>query len=127
METYLPAHSLFATPVSEPGHDRIGFRRFGIRTPDWKFIVNDPIPILDRDDPPPLTPELKKRYFSEELYDLHADPKELHNVIGAHTDLAASFRAKIARYQALGTSKSEPVNLDSAGRERLRSLGYLGD
>jgi arylsulfatase A-like enzyme len=79
METYLSAISLFATFIGPNQDTSLGFRRLGIRTPQWKFIVNDPIPLLDEDDPAPVTPEMRARYYSEELYDLRADPQELHN------------------------------------------------
>jgi arylsulfatase A-like enzyme len=127
VETYLSANRLFATMIGPNEDTPLGFRRFGIRTPQWKFIVNDPIPLLDDDDPAPVTPDLQARYYSQELYDLRADPGETVNVIAAHPDLAAAFRRKMREYQSRRGPGSEKMTLDAASRERLRSLGYLAD
>ena len=124
VETYLSATYMFAKRLESEKH-RLGIRRLGIRTPDWKFIINDPYPILDRDNPEPVDETLRKQYYSEELYDERADPAEKSNVIDAHSDLAAKFRARVQHYQEMAAGKSEQVQLDPAARERLRSLGYL--
>jgi arylsulfatase A-like enzyme len=126
VETYLSAVSIFAKPIDESGNVRLGFRRLGIRTPEWKFIINDPIPLVDADDPPAVSDELHKRYYSEELLDLRADPTEAHNVIDSHPDVAEGFRKKIAEYQNRGQAgATQKLQLDETSRERLRSLGYV--
>jgi arylsulfatase A-like enzyme len=124
VETYLSANSLFADLIGPNNDTPLGFRRLGVRTAKWKFIVNDPIPLLDEDDPAPVTPEMRAQYYSEELYDLRADPGETTNVIGTHADLAASFWKKMGDYQTRRGPGSENIKLDDASRERLRSLGY---
>lgn len=127
VETYLSANRLFADFVGPNEDIPLGFRRLGIRTPEWKFIVNDPIPLLDEDNPAPVTPEMRTRYYSEELYDLRVDPGEMTNVLTAHRDVARAFWKKVVDYQARRGPGSEKMELDDASRERLRSLGYLAE
>lgn len=122
VETYLSANTLFAETI---GDQLVAFRRLGVRTPDWKFVVNDPVPIMDHDNPAPVTEAMRRQHFSEALYDLRSDPGETRNVIGNHADLAARFRSRLAQYQTAHTSGSERLELDASDRERLRSLGYL--
>jgi arylsulfatase A-like enzyme len=127
VETYLSANRLFADYIGPTNDIPLGFRRLGIRTPEWKFIVNDPIPLVDEDDPSPVTPEMRAQYYSQELYDLRADPGETRNVNDAHRDVAAAFWNKLMDYQTRRGPGSEKMQLDDASRERLRSLGYLAD
>ncbi|MBI3767349.1 MAG: sulfatase [Deltaproteobacteria bacterium] len=126
VETYQSAETTSADVIDAQHDIRLGFRRLGIRTLEWKFIVNDPIPFENVDDPPPITEEMRRRYYSAELYDLRADPGETTNVITAHPDLAASFFKKVWAYQSVDSS-SEPIRLDDTMREKLKSLGYLAD
>src|SRR5262249_2815324 len=86
-ETYLSANMLFADLVG-PNNVPMGFRRLAIRTPQWKFIINDPREFMDADDPPPVTDEIRKQYYYEQLFDLGADPGEQHDVRNEHRDLA---------------------------------------
>jgi arylsulfatase A-like enzyme/Flp pilus assembly protein TadD len=65
-----------------------------------------------------------------ELYDLKADPGELHNLLPGQTALAASYRerlaALVAAYRSVpgaGGPTSTPTRSGSA--ENLRALGYL--
>ncbi len=126
VETYLSATSMLAEPLPN-GKGHVGFRRTGVRTPAWKFVANEPIPLVDRRNPPPVAPELRRRHFSEELYDLRADPGETTNVIAEHPEQAAALRARMAHYRTRDPDgpSSEPIDLDATSRERLRSLGYL--
>jgi arylsulfatase A-like enzyme len=126
VETYQSANWKFADVIDSQHDVRLGFRRLGIRTLEWKFIVNDPIPFENMDDPPPVTDEMRRRYYSAELYDLRADPGETTNVITAHPDLATLFLKKVWAYQSVDSS-SEPMRLDDTMREKLKSLGYLAD
>lgn len=123
VETYLSANRLFANFIAPK--TPLGFRRLGVRTPDWKFIINDPIPLVDEDNPAEVTSEMRSRHYSEELYDLREDAAESVNVIGDHRDLAQAFGKKVWSYQALAGSGSEEMVLDETSRERLRALGYL--
>ncbi len=126
VETYLSATSLFADVID--GSDiRMGFRRVGLRTPQWKFIVNDPIPLVDRAYPPPITDDQRLRYYSEELYDLDADPDETTNVLAANRDLGATLLKRVWAYQPKSPSGSEHMQLDEETRAKLESLGYLAD
>jgi len=127
VETYLAANTMFAEEVGPDKNISLGFRRIGIRTPEWKFVINDPIPFVDQDDPAPVTPEMRTRYYSEELYDLHSDPAEITNVITGHRDVAAEFWKKLGDYRTRRGSESQKMALDAASRERLRSLGYLAE
>ena len=62
-----------------------------------------------------------------ELYDLDADPGELHDLIAARPDDARRLRAALERFlethAAAGASKIEEI--DAATRQRLEALGYL--
>jgi arylsulfatase A-like enzyme len=126
VETYQSATWKFGDVIDSQYDVRLGFRRLGIRTLEWKFIVNDPIPFENMDDQPPITEEMRRRYYSTELYDLRADPGETTNVVVAHPDLAAMFFKKIWAYQS-AASTSEPMRLDDTTRAKLKSLGYIAD
>lgn len=71
----------------------------GVRTADWKFI----------DSPKP------------ELFDLRADPKELHNVYSQHADIVKNLRAQLPKDIPLQTQEISPEM-----QEQLASLGYVG-
>jgi tetratricopeptide (TPR) repeat protein len=71
----------------------------GVRTADWKFI----------DCPKP------------ELFDLQADPKELHNVYSQHADIVKKLRAQLPKNAPLQTQEISPEM-----QEQLASLGYVG-
>ena len=76
-----------------------------MRTDDWKFI---------------LAPH-------PELYDLHRDPGELHNLIAQHPVEADQFQRliwKVAGTQGK-TEKVTTVPLDEQTRRELESLGYV--
>jgi arylsulfatase A-like enzyme/Tfp pilus assembly protein PilF len=64
-----------------------------------------------------------------ELYDLSADPAELHNIAAEKQAVAAELRARlksvIVQYSA-GQEVAEKTGLDPALMERLKSLGYAG-
>ena len=64
-----------------------------------------------------------------ELYDLSADPEELHNIIAEKQAVADELRARlksvIVQYSA-GQELAEKTGLDPALVERLKSLGYAG-
>jgi arylsulfatase A-like enzyme len=65
----------------------------------------------------------------EALYDLEADPHELHDVAASHPEELARLRARLEDYLAgrgerpLPAPSDEP--LEPALRERLEALGYL--
>jgi len=62
-----------------------------------------------------------------ELYDVTADPKELHNLIGEKKAVSEEMRAKLAemiRQYSAGKELAEKTGLDPALVERLKSLGY---
>jgi arylsulfatase A-like enzyme/Flp pilus assembly protein TadD len=62
-----------------------------------------------------------------ELYDLAADPKELHDLAAAQPDRAAAMRAALVAFLKThsppGGSRMSPV--DAETRARLQALGYL--
>lgn len=125
-ETYMPAMSAFAQKVSFQGQEvALPFRRRGLRTQDWKYVVNEPWPMLDFSNPPPIPDELAQRERSEELYDLRSNPLELaRGRITDRPDLVEEFRAKVENYARQAAQPSERRELDEAAKERLRSLGY---
>jgi arylsulfatase A-like enzyme/Tfp pilus assembly protein PilF len=65
-----------------------------------------------------------------ELYDTHADPKELNNLVSARADLAQDMRNRlrklVSRYTpATGGASRENAVADPALMRSLRSLGYV--
>lgn len=95
-ETLLPAGVFAAIEVPDDGATaRIGFRRRALRTAAWKYIVNEPHPLIDIVPVPPLPAGAVLRYRTEELYDLSADPGETRNVIGARPRVAARLRRQL--------------------------------
>jgi arylsulfatase A-like enzyme len=126
IETYLSGTRLFADVVDEKSNFRLGFRRLGMRTARWKYVINDPISFVDSEDEA-LPDDLRRRYYSEELYDLVADPGELSNVRNANPAIGEDFHKRVFAIQALAQTKTAPMPMDPTTRERLRALGYLGD
>ena len=66
-----------------------------------------------------------------ELYDTHADPKELNNLVSARVDLAQDMRNRLHKLVSLytpasGGSVAENAPADRALMKSLRSLGYVG-
>jgi len=61
-----------------------------------------------------------------ELYDLRADPKELHEVSAEHPRIAATLAAHL---EAMGLPKGDqepkPAKIDPEALERLKTLGYV--
>lgn len=64
------------------------------------------------------------------LFDLAADPGELHDAATAHPDVVARLVAVVASWRASGTGACETAqgaawgDLDGVVRERLRDMGY---
>ncbi len=127
-ETYLPATEAFAQEVPD-GHGgilRVGFRRRGVRTAQWKFVVNEPWPFLDYATPPALPEDVVKGLYSEELYDVKQNPLELRRaLVKDRPDIEEQMRKKLAAYTALPGHGGAHRELDEAAKERLRSLGYM--
>ncbi len=125
VETYLSSNRLFADIIDPANDTRLGFRRLGFRTPRWKFVIDDPVPLGDVQNPPPVPEELHRQYYSEELYDLQADPGETRDVAAEHPDVAADLRKRIWRMQPRTKDTSRAVPIEPSTRERLKSLGYV--
>lgn len=125
-ETYMPAMSAFAQRVSFEGQQlRLPFRRRGLRTQQWKYVLNEPWQMLDVSNPPPIPDELARRERSEELYDLRSNPLELARArISDRPDLLDEFRARVEAQGRGQVAPSQRRELDEAAKERLRSLGY---
>jgi arylsulfatase A-like enzyme/cytochrome c-type biogenesis protein CcmH/NrfG len=77
--------------------------------------------------------ETDKYHFIEspkpELYDLSADPEELHNVVHEKQAVAAELSARLKSLivqNSVGHELAEKTGLDPALMERLKSLGYAG-
>ncbi len=127
-ETYLPAMEAFADEVPD-GHGgtiRVTFRRRGLRTDQWKLVINEPWPTLDYAERPPLPQDLVRRLYSEELYNLKQNPLELRkDLVHDYPDVARELRDKIGRHAAVAAHPAPRRELDEAAKERLRSLGYM--
>src|SRR5262249_45113255 len=59
-----------------------------------------------------------------ELYDLRADPGELHNLYASQRERARDLEARLDRVTA-GAPASPPAAVDGDAAMRLRSLGYV--
>jgi arylsulfatase A-like enzyme/Flp pilus assembly protein TadD len=57
-----------------------------------------------------------------ELYDLRADPREAHNVVGERTQQVARFQQLL---RSVGSLDARRVDETSEVKQRLRSLGYV--
>jgi len=123
IETYLSGTWLFSDLIADD--TRVAFRRLGLRTPEWKFVINDPIQFVDKESQP-LDPSFR-RYYSEALYDLAADPGETRNRRMEHPEVAERLRQRVFDLQSLGQTKSQPMALDDGTRDKLKALGYLGE
>jgi Flp pilus assembly protein TadD len=64
-----------------------------------------------------------------ELYDLHHDPAELHNLLPSQTALATTYREHLATlvqtYRSAPTASPTATTAASGIADNLRSLGYL--
>jgi len=129
METYLPAHWMFAPEVHLPdgSQTKVGVVSRGIRTHRWKFLANEPIQLFEESSLPDVPTEVLASLRTEELYDLDSDPEESENVIAQHPALASKLRERLAAYAqpAAADDAVSEIELDEAARERLRALGYL--
>ena len=88
-----------------------------VRTQRWKYGVDAP------DKQGGLVPG-SETYTEQYLYDLQADPYELHNLIGleSHQEVAAVMRQRLLdRMQAIGEAlpRIEPAPAQPAGQRRL--------
>jgi arylsulfatase A-like enzyme/predicted Zn-dependent protease len=62
-----------------------------------------------------------------ELYDLRADPKELHDVSGQYPRVAATLAAHLEAMNLLRAgAEPTPGKIDPEALERLQALGYVG-
>jgi len=62
-----------------------------------------------------------------ELYDLQADPKELHDVSFRYPRIVATLAAQLEAMKLLNTGgEPTPGEIDPEALERLRALGYVG-
>jgi arylsulfatase A-like enzyme len=83
-----------------------------IRTEDWKLIHNR----RPRDKYPEL-----------ELYNLKADPQELHNLADARLEIVASLTKRLKEWQQTAKTCSFGLKQDISQheKEKLKSLGYV--
>jgi choline-sulfatase len=62
----------------------------------------------------------------QELYDLRADPKELHDVSAQHPRVAATLAAHLDAMHLVAAGKEPmPARIDPEAVARLRALGYV--
>ena len=141
-ETYITTLLLWPLPVPELGTVLGPTTRRGIRTAKWSLIENQVQSPCKKGISPyrsaemasfnrwqlrdavDLAPEECNRLRTVELYDLAADPGETQNVAGAHPDVVSDFLRQLHSIVAAASSVPEKIHLNSADKERLRSLGY---
>ena len=105
---------LLAPPPAIAGEEAVftqyGPLRYGIRTREWKLIVNAD---------PPLT----------ELYRLRTDPGERTNLAGERPGMVKEFKRRLREWQraqpVLKGASMPSVELTAEERARLRALGYM--
>jgi arylsulfatase A-like enzyme len=83
---------------------------------------------------PDSASEIPSKILEECLYNLDDDPGELKDLLTEESSAPAleRFRRRLRDYLAVAADlqagqDDEPVELDEATRERLRSLGYIKD
>ena len=67
------------------------------------------------------------RPFESELYDLIEDPKELNNLYETRPDIVERMRELAVGGGHVPEEQLDHNNMSEADKERLRSLGYVGD
>jgi arylsulfatase A-like enzyme len=90
-----------------------------LRTPRWKYAAVAPgadgwnTPAADR-------------YVDEHLYDLEADPYELHDLVDSpeHTDVLARLRARLVE-RIVAAGEARPVIEPRSARPREEGAGHL--
>ncbi|MBI3784957.1 MAG: sulfatase [Deltaproteobacteria bacterium] len=128
VETYLSATDAFAEPVSIPGQPdaRVGIRRRGVRTLQWKLVVIEPWQLLDYSSPPPIPPEAEAQVGRVKLFNLIDNPEEDdERLVVDHPEVVASLRAKIEALAGAQGAAEQRRDLSDADKERLRGLGYM--
>lgn len=93
--------------IAEWEDTETGGRRFGVRTPSWKYI--------------------RKEDESEQLYDLTTDPGETDNVVDSEPEALDELRERLNEHQArLERTEDDlgEVGMDEQTRQRLQDLGY---
>lgn len=87
-------------------------RRVGLRTEEWKYIYAP-----------------QNHHLGGELYCLRDDPRERHNLVSRHPEIATALRRKIEEIQnsSLPVSPGEVMTEEEKARieKRLGDLGYL--
>ena len=87
----------------KPYREHFGERR-SVRTERWKLIRGEDTP--------------------DELYDLAADPRELHNVVTEQSEVAQELREVLDRHAASAPAATPQSALSTEQKEALRALGY---
>ena len=65
--------------------------------------------------------------FTDELYDIEADPRETRNVIDEHPEIAERFREELRRLtiDLSRDTRSTSTEIDETTRRQLEALGYI--
>jgi arylsulfatase len=100
--------------------------KMSLRDGDLKYFAT-----LEKPD---SASEIPSKILEEHLYNLDDDPGELNDLLAEESSAVAleGFRRRLSDYLALADGlragqNDEPVELDEATRETLRSLGYIKD
>ena len=109
--------------------DRFGFAAFTKKGPPRVAIRDRGFKYIEEAEGTESIP-LRPRPPARQLYDLSADPREQHNLIGERPELARrmsdTMQALIASFDE-PTGDIEPEVVDPELIERLKSLGYIGE
>ena len=126
LETWEPRW-LSATDVEVGGETRrVGRVLRGVRTRDWKLIVEEPAPAETGRASTPLPESFVAERRRVRLYDLASDPGERRDVAAARPDKTAALLDLLAEHPDRSPRHERPtLLLDPDARERLRALGYI--
>ena len=130
LETYFPAHTAFATPVtlSDGSKAKVGVIRRGIQTREWRLVRTEPHPMIDlAEESRTQVPEhIEASLIREELYHLTTPAGENQEVSSQHPKVTRELRAMLER-EVAGERKvrsNQPRQVDPEMKLRLESLGY---
>jgi len=105
---------------------RVGTVLRGIRTPDWKLVVEEPGVAEVGTAPTALPKEYVEKARRVRLYHVSTDPGERHDVARADPARTAELLGLLEGHVDHSLEHAQPVQrLDEDARKRLEALGYV--